>query len=120
MLDSITAVLEKVDGMVWGWPLMILIIAGGVLLTIRTGVLQFRKLPLALKWMVKNEEEKEKLLLLARFVQLCQQQSEQEISLVWLRQCVPEVRAHCSGCWWQHSSEWRQNFLRVCWQSNIV
>ena len=56
MLDSITAVLEKVDGMVWGWPLMILIIAGGVLLTIRTGVLQFRKLPLALKWMVKNEE----------------------------------------------------------------
>ena len=56
MLDSITAVLEKVDGMVWGWPLMILIIAGGVLLTIRMGVLQFRKLPLALKWMVKNEE----------------------------------------------------------------
>ena len=33
--------------------------AGGILLTIRMGLLQVRKLPLALKWMVKNEEEGE-------------------------------------------------------------
>jgi AGCS family alanine or glycine:cation symporter len=38
---------------------MVLIIAGGVLLTARLGVLQVRKLPLALKWMVKNEEDGE-------------------------------------------------------------
>ena len=35
---------------------MVLILAGGILLTVRLGVMQFRKLPLALKWMVKNEE----------------------------------------------------------------
>ena len=36
---------------------MVLILAGGILLTIRLGFLQIRHLPLALKWMVKNEEE---------------------------------------------------------------
>ena len=35
---------------------MVLILTGGILLTARLGVMQFRKLPLALKWMVKNEE----------------------------------------------------------------
>ena len=42
---------------VWGVPLMVLILAGGLLLTARLGFLQIRKLPLALKWMVKNEDE---------------------------------------------------------------
>ena len=49
-------ILDKIDGIVWGWPLMILILAGGLWLTARVGLLQVRKLPLALKWMVKNEE----------------------------------------------------------------
>lgn len=48
--------LTKIDDIVWGVPLMVLILAGGIWLTIRMGVLQIRKLPLALKWMVKNEE----------------------------------------------------------------
>lgn len=48
--------LVKIDDFVWGVPLMVLIMCGGLLLTIRTGVLQVHKLPLALKWMVKNEE----------------------------------------------------------------
>ena len=51
--------LTKVDDLVWGVPLMVLIMAGGLLLTIRLGLLQVRKLPLALKWMVKNEEDGE-------------------------------------------------------------
>ena len=59
MWEAINSFLTKVDDFVWGPPLMILIIAGGILLTIRMGVLQVRKLPLALKWMVKNEEEGE-------------------------------------------------------------
>ena len=49
--------LVAVDDKVWGVPLMVLIIAGGVLLTSRLGFLQVRRLPLALKWMFKNEEE---------------------------------------------------------------
>ncbi len=48
--------LVKIDDIVWGVPLMVLIMAGGLTLTVRLGVLQVRKLPLALKWMVINEE----------------------------------------------------------------
>ena len=49
-------ILVAVDDFVWGVPLMILIMSGGVLLTVRLGLLQIRRLPLALKWMFKNEE----------------------------------------------------------------
>ena len=48
--------LVKIDDFVWGVPLMVLILAGGLLLTLRTKCLQVTKLPLALKWMAKNEE----------------------------------------------------------------
>jgi len=48
--------LQVVDDFVWGVPLMVLILAGGLLLTVRTKALQVRRLPLALKWMVKNEK----------------------------------------------------------------
>ncbi len=49
--------LVSVDDFVWGVPLMVLILAGGILLTVRLGLLQVRRLPLALKWMFQNEEE---------------------------------------------------------------
>ena len=56
MWETFNNLLGTIDDFVWGPPLMVLILAGGLLLTIRLGLLQFRKLPLALKWMVKNEE----------------------------------------------------------------
>ena len=56
MWETINHFLGVVDNFVWGVPLMVLIMAGGILLTVRLGLLQIRKLPLALKWMVKNEE----------------------------------------------------------------
>lgn len=59
MWDSLNQFLVKLDDFVWGVPLMVLILSGGILLTIRLGILQVRRLPLALKWMVKNEEEAE-------------------------------------------------------------
>ena len=59
MLETINNFLATVNDLVWGTPLMILIIAGGILLTVRMGVLQIRKLPLALKWMVSNEDDGE-------------------------------------------------------------
>ena len=59
MWNSINQILTRIDNFVWGVPLMVLIIAGGILLTVRLGVLQIRKLPLALKWMIKNEEDGE-------------------------------------------------------------
>lgn len=59
MWNTINNLLGAIDDFVWGVPLMVLIMAGGLLLTLRLGVLQVRKLPLALKWMVMNEEEGE-------------------------------------------------------------
>ena len=59
MWNAINGFLSAVDDFVWGVPLMVLIIAGGILLTVRLGLLQMRKLPLALKWMIKNEEDGE-------------------------------------------------------------
>lgn len=56
MWNAINSFLGAVDNFVWGVPLMVLIMAGGLLLTVRLGLLQVRKLPLALKWMVMNEE----------------------------------------------------------------
>ena len=56
MWTTINAFLKTVDNFVWGVPLMVLILCGGILLTVRLGVLQMRRLPLALKWMIKNEE----------------------------------------------------------------
>ena len=47
MWSAINHFLVTVDNFVWGVPLMILIIAGGILLTARLGFLQLRKLPLA-------------------------------------------------------------------------
>ena len=45
------------DGVVWGLPLIILILVTGILLTVRLGLLQVRYLGKALKFMVKNEED---------------------------------------------------------------
>lgn len=59
MWDTINNFLVKVDDFIWGPPLMVLILLGGIYLTFRMGVLQIRKLPLALKWMVKNEDSGE-------------------------------------------------------------
>ena len=56
MANSINQILTNVDDFVWGVPLMVLILAGGILLTLRLGILQIRKLPLALKYIVSNEE----------------------------------------------------------------
>lgn len=57
MWEQVNVILEKIDDIVWGVPIMVLILSGGILLTLRLGLLQIRRLPLALKWMVKNEDD---------------------------------------------------------------
>lgn len=59
MWSTINAWLTAIDNFVWGVPLMVLILVGGILLTFRSELIQVKRLPLALKWMVKNEEEGE-------------------------------------------------------------
>lgn len=53
---SFELLLKNIDDIVWGIPLIILILSVGIYLTARLGFLQILKLPKALKFMVKNEE----------------------------------------------------------------
>lgn len=48
--------LGAIDSFIWGPPLMVLILAGGFLLTCRLRGLQFAQLPRALRYMFKNEK----------------------------------------------------------------
>lgn len=56
-MERINRIIEIIDGYVWGLPLIILIMVCGILLSVRLGFLQIRKLGTALKYMVSNEEE---------------------------------------------------------------
>lgn len=49
-------VLSQIENFVWGVPLLVLILSGGAMLTVRLRGLQITKMPLALKWMVEKEE----------------------------------------------------------------
>lgn len=57
IMETFNNILGAIDNFVWGVPLMVLILAGGVLLTVRLGLLQVRHLGKALKFMIKNEED---------------------------------------------------------------
>ncbi|MGN0400102.1 MAG: alanine/glycine:cation symporter family protein [Blautia sp.] len=56
MLQSINNFITWFDGVVWGLPLIILILCTGIYLTLSMGFLQVRHLGKALKFMLKNEE----------------------------------------------------------------
>ncbi len=55
-MERFAEITQVINDKVWGIPLVILIIACGILLTIRVRGLQVRHLGKALKFMVKNEE----------------------------------------------------------------
>lgn len=58
-MKAFNDVLAVIDDWVWGIPLIVLILAVGLLLTIRTGFIQVKHLPKALRYMLKNEEDGE-------------------------------------------------------------
>ena len=49
MIETITAVNQAVNQFIWGVPAMVCIIGVGLLLSVRTGFLQIRKFPYAIK-----------------------------------------------------------------------
>lgn len=55
-MEKFTQILVKIDDLVWGIPLIVLILATGIFLTVRMRALNVRNLGKALKFMVKNEE----------------------------------------------------------------
>lgn len=56
MISQINEFITWFDGLVWGLPLIVLIMAVGIYLSVRLKLLQVVHLPKALKYMVKNEE----------------------------------------------------------------
>lgn len=59
MLEAISNVLTKIDDFVWGIPLIVLILAAGIFLTIRLKGLQITKLPMAIRHIMANEKSGE-------------------------------------------------------------
>lgn len=57
MLETISKFLSWVDKMVWNIPLIVLILASGLFLTIRLKGLQITKLPRAIKNLLANEKD---------------------------------------------------------------
>jgi AGCS family alanine or glycine:cation symporter len=49
MVEQIAAANSWLNGYVWGWPMIVLLLGTGVLLTVLTGAVQFRYLPFALR-----------------------------------------------------------------------
>ena len=49
MLETIKSINDVVNGLVWGVPAMVCIIGVGILMSVRTGFIQFRKFPYAMK-----------------------------------------------------------------------
>ena len=55
-METFNNIISTIDGWIWGIPLIVVILATGVYLTCRTGLLQVRQLPRALKFIVKKED----------------------------------------------------------------
>lgn len=55
-METFNEIIRRIDTFVWGLPLIVMIMACGILLTVRLKGLQFHKLGLALKYMVKEED----------------------------------------------------------------
>lgn len=55
-METFNEIVKSIDDFVWGVPLIILIIGCGILLSVRVGFIQIRKLGKALKFMFKDEE----------------------------------------------------------------
>ncbi|WP_129599136.1 alanine/glycine:cation symporter family protein [Anaerophilus nitritogenes] len=56
-MENITNVLEQIDSFVWGPPLLILLVGTGIYLTLRLGLLQVFKLPLALRYLFSKDDD---------------------------------------------------------------
>ena len=56
MLEQISNILTAIDNFVWGIPLIVLILAVGIFLTIRLKGLQITKMPMGIKHIKDNEK----------------------------------------------------------------
>jgi alanine or glycine:cation symporter, AGCS family len=55
-MEQFTNLLSQVDAFMWGPPLLVLLVGTGIYLTIRLGLIQLFKLPLALKYLFSKDK----------------------------------------------------------------
>ncbi|QUH28768.1 alanine/glycine:cation symporter family protein [Vallitalea guaymasensis] len=55
-MDTMIEIFKRIDSVVWGPPLLILLVGTGLYLTIRLGIIQVFKLPLALKYLFGKDK----------------------------------------------------------------
>ncbi|KOA21206.1 amino-acid carrier protein AlsT [Clostridium homopropionicum DSM 5847] len=70
-MSKLLEVFNKIDSVVWGPPLLILLVGTGIYLTIRLGLLQVIRLPLALKYVFGKDDELEEEGDVSSFGALC-------------------------------------------------
>ena len=68
---NIVEILNKVDNLVWGAPLLILLMGTGIYLTVKLGLLQITKLPLALKYLFQKDKNSSEEGDVSSFAALC-------------------------------------------------
>lgn len=56
-MGNVITLLNKVDSIVWGAPLLILLVGTGMYITLRLGFLQVIRLPLAIKYLFSKDED---------------------------------------------------------------
>jgi AGCS family alanine or glycine:cation symporter len=70
-MSNVSEMFSKIDSIVWGPPLLILLVGTGIYLTIRLGLLQIFKLPIALKYVFGKDDELEEEGDVSSFGALC-------------------------------------------------
>ena len=55
---NLEEVLKNIDGIVWGPPLLILLVGTGIYFTFKLNFIQMFKLPLAIKYLFLNDDDK--------------------------------------------------------------
>ena len=56
-MSDFSNLVSTIDGVIWGVPMLVMIMGTGIYLTTRLGVLQIRKLGKALYYMIHNEKD---------------------------------------------------------------
>ncbi|GAB6149314.1 sodium:alanine symporter [Clostridium novyi A str. BKT29909] len=70
-MSLLSQIFNKIDSWLWGPPLLILLVGTGIYLTVRLGILQIFKLPLALKYVFGKDDELEEEGDVSSFAALC-------------------------------------------------
>ncbi|GMQ59285.1 sodium:alanine symporter family protein [Vallitalea sediminicola] len=70
-MDTMIEIFKRIDSVVWGPPLLILLVGTGLYLTIRLGLIQVFKLPLALKYLFGKDQDNKAEGDVSSFAALC-------------------------------------------------